>query len=56
MAASPLDARRRFSYAFDDVRYLLPLWHRLDAQLTELGRRDWATQDFARFMLRRCRR
>jgi ribonuclease D len=37
-------------YAFDDVRYLLPLWQQLDARLTELGRRDWANQDFARFV------
>ena len=39
----------QMSYAFDDVRYLLPLWERLDAQLTKLGRREWAQQEFARF-------
>jgi ribonuclease D len=37
-------------YAFNDVRYLLPLWQRLDARLGELGRRDWARQEFARFV------
>ena len=37
-------------YAFDDVRYLLPLWQQLDARLQELNRREWARQDFARFV------
>lgn len=40
----------QISYAFDDVRYLLPLWQRLDARLTDLNRRDWARQEFARFL------
>ena len=40
----------QITYAFDDVRYLIPLWQQLDARLTELGRRDWARQDFARFI------
>ncbi|MBI2807377.1 MAG: ribonuclease D [Planctomycetes bacterium] len=39
----------QLNYAFDDVRYLLPIWHRLDLRLTELGRREWAAQEFARF-------
>ena len=34
----------QMTYAFNDVRFLLPLWQRLDAQLTELGRREWAQQ------------
>jgi ribonuclease D len=45
----PLTASQ-LSYAFDDVRYLLPLWQRLDARLTALGRRDWARQEFDRFV------
>jgi ribonuclease D len=45
----PLSASQ-LRYAFDDVRYLLPLWQRLDARLTELGRRDWARQEFDRFV------
>src|SRR5262249_2064239 len=45
----PLTASQ-MSYAFDDVRYLLPLWQRLDARLAELGRRDWARQEFDRFV------
>jgi ribonuclease D len=40
----------QISYAFDDVRYLLPLWEKLDEYLAELGRRDWARQDFTRFI------
>jgi ribonuclease D len=39
----------QISYAFDDVRYLIPLWQQLDAKLETLGRRDWAQQEFARF-------
>src|SRR6516165_5550656 len=35
-------------YAFDDVRYLLPAWHRLTARLENLGRLDWAREEFAR--------
>ncbi len=35
-------------YAFDDVRYLLPVWRRLSARLEELGRSDWAREEFAR--------
>lgn len=40
----------QLSYAFDDVRYLLPLWQRLDALLHDLNRRDWARQEFSRFV------
>ncbi|MGH7172782.1 MAG: ribonuclease D, partial [Gemmataceae bacterium] len=35
-------------YAFDDVRYLLPLWQRLSARLENRGRSDWAREEFAR--------
>jgi len=35
-------------YAFDDVRYLLPLWERLTQRLQKLGRLDWAREEFAR--------
>ena len=37
-------------YAFDDVRYLLPLWQQIEARLTDLTRRDWAQQEFNRFV------
>src|SRR5262249_43249347 len=35
-------------YAFDDVRYLLPVWDKLSARLDKLGRADWAREEFAR--------
>jgi ribonuclease D len=35
-------------YAFDDVRYLLPVWRRLSGKLEKLGRIDWAREEFAR--------
>jgi ribonuclease D len=35
-------------YAFDDVRYLLPAWHKLSGRLERLGRLDWAREEFAR--------
>lgn len=35
-------------YAFDDVRYLLPVWRRLSAKLEKLGRTEWAREEFAR--------
>jgi ribonuclease D len=38
----------QIQYALDDVRYLLPLWKVLSDKLTELGRGDWATEEFAR--------
>jgi ribonuclease D len=44
----PLSASQ-IRYAFDDVRYLIPLWQQIDARLIDLGRRDWARQDFVRF-------
>jgi ribonuclease D len=43
----PLTAQQ-IRYAFDDVRYLLPAWQRLEARLIELGRSDWAREEFAR--------
>ncbi len=35
-------------YAFDDVRYLLPAHERIAARLDQLGRADWAREEFAR--------
>ncbi len=32
-------------YALDDVRYLLPLWEKLDRRLRELRRADWFESD-----------
>jgi ribonuclease D len=41
---------QQIQYAFDDVRYLLPLWHELNARLQELERSEWADAEFQRFM------
>jgi ribonuclease D len=35
-------------YAFDDVRFLLPVWQRLEAELKALDRLEWAREEFAR--------
>ena len=37
-------------YAFDDVRFLLPLWRRLSARLEKLQRSDWAQEEFQRLV------
>ncbi len=34
-------------YAFDDVRYLLPVWKKLTDRLKRLKRLDWSTEEFA---------
>jgi ribonuclease D len=39
---------QQLRYAFDDVRYLLGVFEVLDNRLLELGRRDWASEEFAR--------
>jgi ribonuclease D len=40
--------REQIRYAFDDVRYLLPLWEQLAARLAQWKREDWAREEFAR--------
>jgi ribonuclease D len=40
--------RRQIRYAFDDVRYLLPLWNKMSERLEKLGRSDWAREEFSR--------
>jgi ribonuclease D len=45
----PLTASQ-IRYAFDDVRYLLPLWQKLSARLASLGRMDWAREEFNRLV------
>jgi ribonuclease D len=37
-------------YAFDDVRYLLAVWHKLRDKLHKLERMEWARQEFARLI------
>ena len=39
---------QQIRYAFDDVRYLLPVWDALAQRLGKLGRLDWAREEFAR--------
>lgn len=38
-------------YAFDDVRYLLPAWRRMSERLEELGRTEWAREEFERLAM-----
>jgi ribonuclease D len=40
--------RAQIRYAFDDVRYLLPVWQRLTERLENLHRLDWAKEEFQR--------
>jgi ribonuclease D len=40
--------RAQIRYAFDDVRYLLPLWQKMSDRLEQLGRGPWAREEFQR--------
>jgi ribonuclease D len=40
-------------YALDDVRYLLPAWQRLEADLDKLGRGEWLREDCERILAER---
>src|SRR5437879_10716556 len=40
--------RQQIRYAFDDVRYLLPLWEKITTRLKEMGRAEWAREEFVR--------
>lgn len=42
-------SEKQLRYAADDVRYLLLLHERLTAKLEELGRSEWASEEFASF-------
>ncbi|CAN5208882.1 HRDC domain-containing protein [soil metagenome] len=50
------DWRRRplspaqIQYAYDDVRFLLPMWKKLHGKLQRLNREDWAAEEFAVFV------
>jgi len=37
-------------YAFDDVRYLLPVWKKLTERLKRLKRAEWAEEEFQTFV------
>lgn len=47
----PLTAAQE-KYAFDDVRYLIPIWKKLHDRLRRLNREDWAAEEFAAFVRR----
>jgi ribonuclease D len=38
----------QIQYAFNDVRYLLPIWNVLADKLRSLGREEWAREEFSR--------
>jgi len=38
--------KHQVQYAYDDVRFLLALWQKLDKRLDKLGRREWAAEEF----------
>lgn len=39
-------------YAFDDVRYLIPIWKKLHDKLRRMTREDWASEEFGAFVRR----
>ncbi len=47
----PLTASQE-KYAFDDVRYLIPIWKKLHDRLRRLNREDWAAEEFSSFIRR----
>lgn len=40
--------KAQIQYAFDDVRYLIPLWEQISQRLEDKQRLDWAQEEFAR--------
>lgn len=42
--------KQQIRYAFDDVRFLLPVRKRLHEKLSKLGRLEWAEEEFSRLM------
>jgi ribonuclease D len=44
--------RQQIRYAYDDVRFLLPLWERLEKELDRLDRLSWAEEEVARLASR----
>src|SRR5262245_30184936 len=43
---------QQVKYAFDDVRYLLPIWERISGKLEQLNRTEWAKEEFAALVRR----
>ncbi len=44
--------QEQVSYAFDDVRYLLPCWKKLSEKMNSLDRMAWAIEEFADLLVR----
>lgn len=44
--------KQQIRYAYDDVRYLLPIHSRLARQLHEMNRHDWANEEFQSLQIR----
>lgn len=44
--------KKQIHYAFDDVRYLLPLWEKISQRLEQLGRVEWAREENAALVRR----
>ncbi len=44
--------RQQIRYAYDDVRFLLPLWSRLEKELDRLDRLAWVEEEVARLSAR----
>jgi len=42
-------AEGQIDYALDDVRYLIPIYEAQQKQLAEMGRLEWADEEFTRF-------
>jgi ribonuclease D len=40
------------SYAYDDVRFLIPIWRKIQDGLQRLNREAWAAEEFANFVRR----
>jgi ribonuclease D len=40
--------KEQLRYAFDDVRYLLPAWQKLESRLSTLGRLEWLAEEVGR--------
>jgi len=41
-------SQEQIDYAYDDVRYLLPLWNKLTDRIDRLERTNWAREEFER--------
>jgi ribonuclease D len=47
-AQRPLSAKQ-LAYAYDDVRYLIPIYKKMERKLKKLGRQEWLQEEWERF-------